>query len=71
MARHIEVIITAMELLEAEIDHPRELVQQKFLQKGFHVVNFAELKYFGSYDSAKQIFYFRIEGNIGQAILSK
>ena len=71
MARHIEVVITVIELVQADVSHPRELVQAKFLEKGFMVTNYENLKYFFSQDPFSKKYYFKVEGNIGEAILKR
>jgi hypothetical protein len=70
MARHIEITVTAIEMIESDCADHRELIQQKFLKKGYHVVNWKELKYFANINNQNQ-FYFKVEGNIGVAILSR
>lgn len=44
----VEIRITAKELFNAKMNgvkHYRDLIQAKFMQKGFAVVDFKELKY--------------------------
>lgn len=71
-SKDIKIRITCKELIDARdsrgdkcIEHPRELVAEKFLEAGFVVTNFLELKYFN------KPWGFIVEGNTLNSIMPK